>query len=501
MRTLVSLLSGLVLSLALQPAARAQVVWTGGSLVDNNWSTHANWRNSMPPAIISIATVHFAGEIRTFPHIDTRWSLAGLAFNTGASTFTLDGSELTIGSSGIANNSVNSQAINNNITLGDAQTWSAAAGDLTVGGNVDNGGSLLTAHAESGKYLMISGNVSDDGALTKTGGGTLILSGTNSYSGGTTINAGILQAGAVNAFGTGPMTVTGDGLGYGYGNTATLDLNGFDQTIGPLAGDAGGVVSLSYNSGLGTTGNLTTDARGISTEFAGKIGGGGALTVVDSSGGGMLTLSGASNDYSGGTTVDGSSGSVTLKASGGFGGSSSLGTGAVVVNSGGTLAGNGFITGLTTINSGGHLAPGDPIALTTGVLRFDGGLTLASGSILDFKLGSVSDQIRVTGGEFNVNGPIRLNLSVVGDFNLITGSPYTLIDFSDVDSSYININDFTFGTLPGDTLLGDYSLSLGGSMLILNFNLAAVPEPSTYAAICGALALALSVWRRRRTAT
>ena len=297
------------------------------------------------------------------------------------------------------------------------------------------------------------------------------------------------------------MTVTGDGLGYGYGNTATLDLNGFDQTIGPLAGDAGGVVSLSYNSGLGTTGNLTTDARGISTEFAGKIGGGGALTVVDSSGGGMLTLSGASNDYSGGTTVDGSSGSVTLKASGGFGGSSSLGTGAVVVNSGGTLAGNGFITGLTTINSGGHLAPGDPIALTTGVLRFDGGLTLASGSILDFKLGSVSDQIRVTGGEFNVNGPIRLNLSVVGDFNLITGSPYTLIDFSDVDSSYININDFTFGTLPGDTLLGDYSLSLGGSMLILNFNLAAVPEPSTYAAICGALALALSVWRRRRTAT
>ena len=93
----------------------------------------------------------------------------------------------------------------------------------------------------------------DSGGLTKVGTGMFTLSGINSYLGATEVNAGTLQAGATNAFAPlSAFTVAGG---------ATLDLAGFNQTIGSLAG-AGNVT-------LGSA-TLTTGNDGTSTTFSAR---------------------------------------------------------------------------------------------------------------------------------------------------------------------------------------------------------------------------------------
>src|ERR1017187_5447981 len=164
--SLVGLLSALGLTPFLPSIARAQVVvWNGGSAGDNNWSTDANWVAAHKPANNGAVTVQFAGSTRPNPNIDNSWSFAGLAFNSGASAFTLGGSEVTIGSGGITNDSTNPQALNiSNICLGADPTWSASAGDLTVGDNsVYNQGFTLTLTAASEKPLTIPSIIYDDG--------------------------------------------------------------------------------------------------------------------------------------------------------------------------------------------------------------------------------------------------------------------------------------------------------------------------------------------------
>ena len=129
---------------------------------------------------------------------------------------------------------------------------------LTGGGTVKLGTSTLGI--SEGNF---AGGIQGTGGVTvaKTGvqnNGTLILGGTglNTYTGATTVTANhTLQGGAINAFSAASAaTVTG-----------TLDLGGFDQTIGSLAG-AGTVTSSG-----GTTATLTAGGNNTSTIFSGVI--------------------------------------------------------------------------------------------------------------------------------------------------------------------------------------------------------------------------------------
>src|SRR5260370_30484480 len=96
----------------------------------------------------------------------------------------------------------------------------------------------------------------------------------------TVVKAGNLQAGAVNAFSSASAFTVASG--------ATLNLAGFNQTIGSLAG-AGGVT-------LGAA-TLTTNGDGSDTTFSGTISGSGRLVKVAHR---TLTLSG-NNTYHGAT--------------------------------------------------------------------------------------------------------------------------------------------------------------------------------------------------------
>jgi autotransporter-associated beta strand protein len=199
-----------------------------------------------------------------------------------------------------------------------------------------------------------------------TVGGTLTLTGANTYSGPTRVQAGTLMGGAANAFSANsPTTVISGG---------TLDLGGFNQTVTSLAG--GGTVT---NSGPGSP--ILTN-QGASSFFTGVING--TVGLIQNSPGNTLILSG-NITYSGETTVA----AGTLEASIDFTFSASSPT---TVKAGGTLdlgaqpqqidnlnlAGgkiqNGPLTSLHGIISGGGTVDG--IGGTTGLVANSGLTTL-----------------------------------------------------------------------------------------------------------------------------
>jgi autotransporter-associated beta strand protein len=109
----------------------------------------------------------------------------------------------------------------------------------------------------SGISATISAVIAGTAGLTKAGLGTLTVSGANTYTGATAVNAGTLQAGATNTFApTSAFTIA---------SGATLGLNNFNQTIGSLAG-AGTVT----NGGAANR-TLTTGGDNTSTAFSGVI--------------------------------------------------------------------------------------------------------------------------------------------------------------------------------------------------------------------------------------
>lgn len=332
---------------------------------------------------------------------------------------------------GVVRFTQNSSAGNATITTGQATT------EFTGGSSGDNARFITNANgvfdisqlgssgttagsiAGAGSYLLgakqlsaggnndtteVSGVISGvGGALVKAGTGTLTLSGVNTYSGGTTISAGILQLG--NGSGTG--SIVGDVL-----NNATLAFNRsnpyqFDGVISGSGGvrqNGGGTIVLTaannysggttINAGVlqlgngGATGAITGNVLNNATlafnrsnlyQFDGAISGNGS---VRQNGDGTTVLT-AANTYGGATNVS----AGTLLVEGSIAASS-----LTTVNAGGTLGGTGTI-GSTIIN-GGSLSPGHSI----GTIVVSGSLTMtaAAGYLVEVSPAN-ADRTNVTG--------------------------------------------------------------------------------------------------------
>jgi len=388
-------------------------------------------------------------------------------------------------------------------TSGPAGDGNISAGSIAGAGSYYLGSNLLTVGGNN-LSTTVSGVISDcgdsgshcgdsgatGGGLIKIGTGTLALSGLNTYTGPTAVNAGTLQAGAVNAFSSASAFTVASG--------ATLDLAGFDQTIGSLAG--AGAVTLG-------SATLTTNGDGSDTTFSGTISGSGGLVKI---GEGTLTLLG-NNSYTGGTllnegtlavgsntalgtgtltladgttlqaaanrlalanamqllgdaTVDTQSNTMTLSGSiSGTGGLDKIGSGtliltgastytgdtnvnegvltvngslvsAVSINSGGTLTGTGTIGGLS-VGSGGIVAPGNSI----GTLRVAGDVSFDEGSIYRVKANAAgqSDKIIATGATSIDGGTVQV-LAQNGTYARQT--KYTILTASGgVDGEFDNV--------------------------------------------------------------
>src|SRR5260221_2915086 len=146
-----ALLFAVALAVPGHRARAATFTWSGAG-ADNNWSTGGNWGGSAP-ANDGSAVLTFAGSTRLTPNVDTNWSVTGITFGSGAGAFTIGGSQLTIAASGVINSSTSTETINNAIVLAAAQSWSATSGNLVFGGNVNNGGFLLTVSGGFGTTI------------------------------------------------------------------------------------------------------------------------------------------------------------------------------------------------------------------------------------------------------------------------------------------------------------------------------------------------------------
>jgi fibronectin-binding autotransporter adhesin len=292
-----------------------------------------------------------------------------------------------------------------------------------------SGGAILDTAGTSS--ITLNGALSGTGGLTKIGTGTLTIGGATTYTGPTSILAGVLRAGAVNVLNSNAALAISDGT--------SMDLNGFSQTVASLSG-AGGLA-------LGA-GTLTTGGDGTDTTFSGTMSGSGGLVKL---GAGTLTLQGA-NSYSGGTTVSGGTllgnttslqGNILNDAlvvfdqtpDGTYAGSMS-GTGALAKLGAGvlTLTGANSYTGGTIINGGSVIGTATSLQgliMNNASLTFGGaddamfqGMLAGKGAFTKTGAGTLTlNGTNPLTGAFNVQqGTLAINGAFGGSLNIAPGA-------------------------------------------------------------------------------
>ncbi len=413
-----------------------------------------------------------------------------LGYNaTGAGTVNLQGGTMTangvqrVAGSGTFNfNGGTLQAAGGSASflqgLSAAYVQSGGATGTAVGGALIDTQSYNVTIAQPLLHDAAAGAPAIDGGLTKLGGGTLTLSGANTYTGPTTISAGTLQAG-VNGIG-GTSSALGANSAVTLANVAgaALDLNGFDTQIGSLSG--GGSTGGNVLTGAAT---LVVGADNTSpAAFAGGLSGPGNLRKI---GTGTLTLSG-SDTHTGNTTV--SAGTLLVNGT-------QSGTGAFSVsNSGSVLGGTGSIAAAVSVSGGGTLNPGNNVGVggassTVGTLSV-GALTLSNNvsAIFDVNSATLYDRLLASGGiDFN-RGTLTLNVNPNAMF--AAGQVLHLFHTDDrLRGTFAGIDNGGFYNFGGSLFQAMYTPT--------DFNLVVVPEPATW--LGGMLLLGMAgVGARRR---
>ena len=356
-------------------------------------------------------------DILTTGGNNTDATLGGIISGTGGVTktgdgiLTLSGTNTYSGGTTITGGLVN---FADGANLGTANITLDGGGLQWAIGNVTDISARLEAIGASGATFDTNANdvtlasvLSGTGGITKSGNGVLTLSGTNTYSGATTLNGGTLSLSGGSAIADAGAVIVNTG--------ATLHVASA-ETVGSV----NGVGNITLDDTLTTGGANTDDTIG------GVIGGTGALTK---SGTGTLTLSGV-NTYSGGTTLSGGILAVTGDTH----------TSAFAVNNGATLSGSGTV-GSTTVASGGTLYPS-----STSTLSINGDLTMQNGST--YKLNAYADgtagKVAVT-GTANLDGTVEVKADNSGTWNTTTN--YEILTASTLNGTFDSVSsDLAFLT-------------------------------------------------------
>ncbi|EBS5895962.1 fibronectin-binding autotransporter adhesin ShdA [Salmonella enterica subsp. enterica serovar Fluntern] len=343
-------------------------------------------------------------------------------------------------------------------------------------GNTDINGGTLSANdaaalgsgdvaiAENAKLELSQGtldnNVTGGGQIVKSGSDELIVTGDNTYSGGTTITGGTLTADHADSLGTGAIvnsgvlqvgegelenTLSGSGSLVKTG-TGELTLGG-DNTYSGGTTITGGTLTADHADSLGTGVIANSGVLQVGEgELENTLSGSGALVKT---GTGELTLSG-DNTYSGGTTITG--GTLTADHA------DSLGTG-VIANSGvlqvgegeleNTLSGSGSLvktgtgeltlsgdntySGDTTI-TGGTLTADHADSLGTGVIANSGVLQVGEGELENTLSGSGS-LVKTGTGELTLSGDNTYSGGTTIDDGVLIAANVNALGGGDVDNA------------------------------------------------------------------
>jgi autotransporter-associated beta strand protein len=314
---------------------------------------------------------------------------------------------------------------------------------------------LTGSNTGDNTFSQIIGDSGGATSLEKTGTGTWLLDGNNSYSGGTSIGAGVLAVGDNNALGTGTVTFNGGAISAAGSYTISNAVNIASGVYGTVSG----------------SGNLT---------FSGAISGaaGNQGMQITSTG---ITTYGSSNSYNGGTTI--STGATLVAAAAG----ALENTASIAVNSGTLISAASNAIGTSTATApgismnNGTFAVGDSGGAVTDYI---GTLTLTANST-----------ISLTNNAYNST----LNFNDINFFN--TSITLTITSWQGTaGSSGTGDRIFSTTSLTAQQLSqiswdGGYGV---GAMQLFSGEivpLAVIPEPTT---VVGALMLAAFVGYRER---
>jgi uncharacterized repeat protein (TIGR01451 family) len=407
------------------------------------------------------ADTTFTGEIRNIANAGASGVATGNGriIKVGAGSLTLTASNHYSGSLTLSNGTLTAAAgsrlcdvicdvVVHGGTLNldnESQTILSLAGN---GGAINLGvGHILTVNP--GNTRTNASAIGGSGSLTKTGTGTLILAGNNTYNGLTAVSAGSLEVRSGNGLGgTAGSTVVGSGAtlafrgGVNYGAAELLTVSGAGAgSVGAInnAGDDnsfGGAIQLAADSAIGSaSGNLT---------LSGVIGDSGPPRMVTKVGAGTVTLT-AANNYSGNTLVSGG----TLRVANVSG--SATGTGLVTVEPGATLTGPGFVAGTLTVN--GTISPGSsPGTQNTGSEVWNGGASYLW-EINDVDAGEGTDP----GWDLiNITGGLTINATSGNKFNINITS-LTLANAAGVVHDFDNAVEYTWTILKTTTGISGFN--------------------------------------------
>ena len=262
----------------------------------------------------------------------------------------------------------------------------AGPGQWTVG-NIDTLrgiSGLFAANANLGidissGNLTYPTNITDSGAgalgLTILGSNTMVLAGSNTYTGNTTISGGILQLGSSTAL------YSGVAAGNVIASNGTLDLSGNTVTLATISGS--GAVTDSIGTASLTVGNANNST------FTGSL----QTANLTKNGAGLFVLGGANNTTTSTTITGGTFQIGNGIVNGSMGNNGNMGSGAYVLTNNARLfisqgsaavgslpltsiSGNGTIELKDAQSSGSVLYPAltssNSLALTTGTLQVEG---------------------------------------------------------------------------------------------------------------------------------
>ncbi|EFN2632215.1 AIDA autotransporter-like protein ShdA, partial [Salmonella enterica subsp. enterica serovar Albany] len=265
--------------------------YTGGTLISGGTLVASNVEALGSGDVTNDAVL----ELNTGGTFDNVISGSGQVVKSGDDALTLSGANTYTGGTTINDGTLVATSVD---ALGTGDVTDNATLELNTGGTFDNA-------------------ISGSGQVVKSGDKMLTLSGANSYSGGTLISDGTLVASNVESLGTGDVTnnatlelntggdftnnISGSGQVVKSGDE-TLTLSGSNTYTGGTTINDGTLVATSVEA-LGS-GDVTNDAvLALNTggDFANNIGGTGSVVK---SGDETLTLSGT-NSYTGGTTISG----------------------------------------------------------------------------------------------------------------------------------------------------------------------------------------------------
>jgi autotransporter-associated beta strand protein len=370
----------------------AEQSWKNDAAAGGIWATGSNWVSGTAPSNSTTTDTALFNQTSysNQPNYGTT-SIAGITVgdgttNTGA--LTLTGSTLTLGTTGITiNPNSGTVGLSGAVKLAGNQTWTNNSSSLfTVGATITNNSSaspVALTIAGTGN-TTISGIISNNTgtgqtSLTKDGTGTLMLTGSSTYSGATTINAGTLTISGTGQLGGGSYVgAIANSGNFIYNSTSNQTLSGVISGTGAFTKNAASTLTLSGNNTY--TGTTTISAGMLEIASGGRLGGGSYAGNISNSGTFLYngtnsqTLSGVISGT--GELTKNNIGTLTLSGNNTY-------TGTTTVSAGTLIASNANALGASTGNitaSGGTLNLGGNSFLRTGLVRFSGG-SVTNGTI------------------------------------------------------------------------------------------------------------------------